>query len=176
MTKPRDPLSIHGAWWDTGQEVGWPVLARACGVSDKVCQEWSDPERCKNGPVQPKADIGDKLLIQIGRAPYNHIATGARIGLHGDAALEHVANATRYLELAARALERPSSEGWDFLGLMKGMADLRTQAALVDRRCIATQDRLEADQSEATARRKEVAADQPRFPERPALRSVGGRD
>lgn len=44
MTKRRRPLTFENALTKIAAELGWPRVAEICGVQERACRNWSDPD------------------------------------------------------------------------------------------------------------------------------------
>jgi hypothetical protein len=167
MTLRRDPFSVHGAWFQACDALGWGTAANLCGKSDTTIREWSDP--AKKGPPLAAIELIDKALHEAHKPKINLRAMDLRTGGDPPDALVLLADAERALRLCVRMLDGAPLDD-ERRSLAINSAALEVGQALNDVRQHALIKRAQhLDDLEA-------AADQPRFPEKPALRSVvGGR-
>jgi hypothetical protein len=172
MTVRRDPFSAPGAWFDACEDYGWGSAASLCGKSESTLRSWAVPDG--SGPPRWAIEKLDEALHARHRPKINIQAMDARTGGEPPTVLVLLADAERTLKLSLRMLDGPAmqAEG-QFLDMMAAAQMVRDALSDVQQHALIRRRRY---LDEFQAKQKEAAADRPRFPERAALRSVGGRE
>jgi hypothetical protein len=171
MTLRRDPFSAPGAWFDACDTIGWGTTAKICGKSESTLRSWAVPDG--GGPPRWAMEKVDQALHDRHQPKINTRALDVRTGGEPPSVLVLLADAERSLRLTVRMLDGAQlNEERDFLAIMAAALEVGEAVNDVRQRALIKRTR-HLDDLKA---KQEAAAELPRFPERPALRSVGGKD